>query len=105
MQLFHCGFTDIKEAIPKKTRPTLSCASTEVVYNGTGYQDARFKQALAKVNPPGWTPIAKALKSAKQDVNPLTTETIVYVVVTESKPAAETRWPKHVPSRNPISKP
>lgn len=58
----------------------VSCSSTEEVYNGTGYQDARFKQALAKVKPSGWTPIAKALKSVKQDVNPQTTETIVYVV-------------------------
>ncbi|MGA8942566.1 MAG: VWA domain-containing protein [Thermoactinomyces sp.] len=58
----------------------VSCASTEVVYNGTGYQEAMFKQALAKINPSGWTPIAKALRSVKQDVNPETTETIVYVV-------------------------
>lgn len=58
----------------------LSCSSTEEVYQGVGYQSGKFQTALDQVKPAGWTPIAKALESVKKDVDPDTTETMVYVV-------------------------
>lgn len=58
----------------------LSCGSTEVFYSQAGYEAKAFGEALAKIEPAGWTPIAKALEAVQQDIPPNTTETIVYVV-------------------------
>ncbi|MCM3145962.1 VWA domain-containing protein [Brevibacillus sp. MER 51] len=58
----------------------LSCASTETFYSETGYQKESFQQALGKVQPAGWTPIAKALQAVQEDIPAGTNETFVYVV-------------------------
>ncbi|WP_231506407.1 vWA domain-containing protein [Paenibacillus sp. UNC451MF] len=58
----------------------LSCNSTEEIFHGQGEQTNQIKEALQGVNAAGWTPIANALKSVKQDINPETTDSIVYVV-------------------------
>ncbi|MFD0717297.1 VWA domain-containing protein [Paenibacillus sp. GCM10027626] len=58
----------------------LSCNSTEEIFHGQGSQTNQMKTALQDVKPAGWTPIANALKSVKQDINPETTDSVVYVV-------------------------
>ncbi|MBN6188943.1 VWA domain-containing protein [Aneurinibacillus sp. BA2021] len=58
----------------------VSCGSTEEVYRGTGYQASELDAALGKVQPAGWTPIARALQSVREDVPADATETVVYVV-------------------------
>lgn len=58
----------------------LSCNSTEELYHSVGVHKNTFQAALQKVQPAGWTPIAKALESVKTDINPNTTDSIVYVV-------------------------
>lgn len=58
----------------------LSCESSEEIYRGQGANSPRFQSVLSNVKPAGWTPIAKALESVKQDIQPETTESIVYVV-------------------------
>lgn len=57
----------------------LSCESSERYFSGT-YDKTAFGEALGKVQPAGWTPIALALQSVKQDIPEGTDETIVYVV-------------------------
>ncbi|OZB92432.1 VWA domain-containing protein [Paenibacillus sp. XY044] len=57
-----------------------SCNSTEEIYHGQGDQTNQIKAALQGVKPSGWTPIANALKSVKEDINPETTDSVVYVV-------------------------
>ncbi|MBE9915499.1 VWA domain-containing protein [Paenibacillus donghaensis] len=58
----------------------LSCNSTEEIFHGQGVQTDQIKNALEDVNPAGWTPIANALESVKQDIDPETTDSVVYVV-------------------------
>jgi Ca-activated chloride channel family protein len=58
----------------------LSCSSTEEVFSGQGSQTNQLKTVLQGVKPAGWTPIASALESVKKDINPETTDSIVYVV-------------------------
>ncbi|CAG7614710.1 VWA domain-containing protein [Paenibacillus allorhizosphaerae] len=58
----------------------LSCNSTEEIFHGQGEQTNQIKEALNGLDPAGWTPIANALESVKQDINPETTDSIVYVV-------------------------
>ncbi|GIN84399.1 hypothetical protein J6TS2_07850 [Heyndrickxia sporothermodurans] len=58
----------------------VSCNSTKEIFHGQGDQINKMKTALQEVKPAGWTPIASALKSVKQDINPETTDSIVYVV-------------------------
>ncbi|MFD4819646.1 VWA domain-containing protein [Peribacillus butanolivorans] len=58
----------------------ISCNSTEEIFHGQGEQTNQIKTVLQGVKPAGWTPIANALKSVKQDINPETTDSIVYVV-------------------------
>ncbi|MCJ8011009.1 VWA domain-containing protein [Paenibacillus sp. KQZ6P-2] len=58
----------------------VSCNSTEEIFHGQGNQTNQIKTALQSVKPAGWTPIANALKSVKQDINPETTDSVVYVV-------------------------
>ncbi|PLT48289.1 D-amino acid dehydrogenase large subunit [Paenibacillus pasadenensis] len=58
----------------------LSCRTTEEIFHGQGVQTDQIKKALEEINPAGWTPIANALESVKQDINPETTDSVVYVV-------------------------
>ncbi|GIP26677.1 hypothetical protein J23TS9_18070 [Paenibacillus sp. J23TS9] len=58
----------------------VSCNSTEEIFHGLGDQTNQMNTALQGVKPAGWTPIANALKSVKQDINPETTDSVVYVV-------------------------
>ncbi|MGG4341559.1 VWA domain-containing protein [Paenibacillus lautus] len=58
----------------------VSCNSTEEIFHGQGNQTDQMKTALQSVKPAGWTPIANALKSVKQDIDPETTDSVVYVV-------------------------
>ncbi len=58
----------------------VSCNSTDEIFRGQGDQTNQMKTALQAVKPAGWTPIANALKSVKQDINPETTDSVVYVV-------------------------
>lgn len=57
----------------------LSCTSTENFYNGN-FEDGKFKKALEKVKPAGWTPIGLALETVKEDIPENTDDVIVYVV-------------------------
>lgn len=57
-----------------------SCNSTEEIFSGQGAQTNQLKTVLKEVKPAGWTPIANALESVKQDINPETTDSIIYVV-------------------------
>lgn len=58
----------------------VSCDSTEEIFHGQGDQTNQIKTALQGVEPAGWTPIANALHSVKEDINPETTDSVVYVV-------------------------
>ncbi|SDS42437.1 D-amino-acid dehydrogenase/Ca-activated chloride channel family protein [Paenibacillaceae bacterium GAS479] len=58
----------------------LSCNSTEEIFNAQGGGTKELKTALQGVKAAGWTPIANALKSVKKDINPETTDSVVYVV-------------------------
>jgi len=58
----------------------LSCKSTEEIFQGRGDQADQIKTVLESVNPAGWTPIANALDSVKEDIDPETTDSVVYVV-------------------------
>ncbi|CAM3439960.1 VWA domain-containing protein [Paenibacillus lupini] len=58
----------------------VSCNSTEEIFHGQGDQADQIGKALEPIKPAGWTPIANALKSVKQDINPETTNSLVYVV-------------------------
>lgn len=57
----------------------LSCSSTESFYNGQ-FEQSSFQEALKKVDGNGWTPIALALQSVKEDIPENVDEAIVYVV-------------------------
>ncbi|WP_018759042.1 vWA domain-containing protein [Paenibacillus terrigena] len=57
-----------------------SCNSTEEIFHGQGVETNQIKTVLQDIEPAGWTPIANALKSVKQDINPETTDSVVYVV-------------------------
>jgi len=58
----------------------VSCSSTEEIFHGQGEQTSQIKTVLQAIKPAGWTPIANALESVKQDIDPETTDSIVYVV-------------------------
>ncbi|GIN92626.1 hypothetical protein J22TS1_36770 [Siminovitchia terrae] len=58
----------------------LSCSSTEEIFHGQGDQTKQISKALESVKSAGWTPIANALESVKKDMNPETTDSVVYVV-------------------------
>jgi Ca-activated chloride channel homolog len=58
----------------------VSCDSTEEIFHGQGDQTNQIKTALQSVEPAGWTPIANALQSVKKDINPETTDSVVFVV-------------------------
>ncbi|MFS0862119.1 VWA domain-containing protein [Fredinandcohnia sp. 179-A 10B2 NHS] len=57
----------------------LSCGSTEVLYNDS-FEKAGFQDALGKVKPVGWTPIALGLQSVKEDIPENAGDVVVYVV-------------------------
>ncbi|GAB3820510.1 hypothetical protein GCM10028820_26680 [Tessaracoccus terricola] len=56
----------------------VSCAASELVYQGTD-PDA-VAAGIADVKPVGWTPLAKAITDAAGDIPEGTTDAIVYVV-------------------------
>lgn len=58
----------------------LSCKSTKEIFHGTGKETQHLQTALQQVKPAGWTPIANALHTVKQDIKPETTDSVVYVV-------------------------
>lgn len=47
----------------------LSCNSSDLVYELQNYDANQFDKALNKFQPAGWTPIALALKKAKEDLS------------------------------------
>lgn len=56
-----------------------SCASSDVVYDDEA-DEARFTDALDDVGPAGWTPLARAVRAAADDVPDDATDALVYVV-------------------------
>lgn len=57
----------------------LSCSSTESFYNGS-FEKGGFQEALKKVEGSGYTPIALALETVKEDIPENADEAVVYVV-------------------------
>ncbi|MEK3888005.1 vWA domain-containing protein [Bacillus sp. FSL K6-3431] len=57
----------------------LSCSSSENFYNAN-FDHQKFQQSLDKVKPAGWTPIALALETVKEDIPENTEDVVVYVV-------------------------
>ncbi|SDD07929.1 Ca-activated chloride channel family protein, partial [Melghirimyces thermohalophilus] len=58
-----------------------SCASTEEVYPRSAYSEKKFNQALDQFKPTGWTPIAKGMEEAYQDLKGADkAENLIYVV-------------------------
>lgn len=61
----------------------MSCNSSKLVYSLKPYQTGKFSESLNQFDPAGWTPIALALKKAKQDFSkyPAKSNTnIIYLV-------------------------
>lgn len=61
----------------------LSCGSNELVYGLKPYDEAGFKKALDKFSPTGWTPLAKAIELAQNDLSAFKGEkntNIIYIV-------------------------
>lgn len=60
----------------------LSCSSTELVYDLQSYNKGKFKDALDKFEPTGWTPIAKSITEAKKDFENAdsSSKNIIYIV-------------------------
>lgn len=62
---------------------SLSCSSTEVMYEANTYNEAAFSSSLGKFKPSGWTPLAASIQNAYEDLkNTATpkTENILFVV-------------------------
>ncbi|MGG3800728.1 vWA domain-containing protein [Metabacillus fastidiosus] len=62
---------------------TLSCGSTEVIYQLSPYNKEQFSTALNTFSPSGWTPLASSIAAAHNDLQTKTeedTENIVYIV-------------------------
>ena len=60
-----------------------SCAKIEEVYPLGAYEADKFKAALSKFKPAGWTPMAKAIEGVQKDFAPLAGEhntNIIYIV-------------------------
>ncbi len=61
----------------------VSCDSTEEVYALGAYDESRFKEALGRFKPTGWTPLASVIRGAGQDLSAEKGEkvkNVVYVV-------------------------
>lgn len=61
----------------------LSCESIEQVYGYDSYDEKAFQKELDKIQPSGWTPLAKALKQAEAALKEFDTEqntNLIYVV-------------------------
>ncbi|WP_195914051.1 VWA domain-containing protein [Planomicrobium sp. YIM 101495] len=61
----------------------MSCASNEVVYDLSGYNEQKFRASLDQFAPAGWTPLAGAIEAAEADLNEQKGENVrnvVYVV-------------------------
>ena len=56
-----------------------SCQSTETIYRGAP-DEQKLNQALSRIKPSGWTPIAKALAETKNDIPNDAHTAVVYVV-------------------------
>ncbi|CAM4132554.1 VWA domain-containing protein [Lederbergia lenta] len=67
------------EGTGSDTDKKLSCSSSENLYNDH-FNQKEFQQSLDKVKPAGWTPIALALESVKEDIPENTDDVVVYVV-------------------------
>lgn len=52
----------------------------EEIFQGRGEQVEKIKTVLEGIKPAEWTPIANALDSVKEDIDPETTDSVVYVV-------------------------
>lgn len=57
-----------------------SCASSEVVFEGAADEPDALSEALAGVQPVGWTPLATGIEKAVGDIPEEATDSIVYVV-------------------------
>lgn len=57
-----------------------SCASSAVVFDGASDDRAGLADALGEVSPVGWTPLARAIDDARDDIPASATDSIVYVV-------------------------
>ncbi|WP_404455276.1 VWA domain-containing protein [Virgibacillus necropolis] len=60
----------------------VSCGSTELVYDLQPYNKGKFKDALGKFEPTGWTPIANSITEAKKDFENAdsSSQNIIYIV-------------------------
>ncbi|MCS1350047.1 VWA domain-containing protein [Mechercharimyces sp. CAU 1602] len=59
---------------------SLSCNSNEMVYGMKEYDGKSFGKALDLAKPVGWTPLAKAIQSAKSDFSDGNAQNVVYIV-------------------------
>lgn len=62
---------------------SLSCKSNELVYDMGPYNEAELSNAMDKFKPAGWTPLAKAIEEAENDLSKLDGENntnIIYLV-------------------------
>lgn len=62
---------------------SLSCSSTEVMFEANTYNETTFSGALEKFKPSGWTPLAASIQKAYEDLKTNaspTTENILFVV-------------------------
>lgn len=62
---------------------SLSCSSTEVMYEANTYNETEFSSSLETFKPSGWTPLAASIQSAYEDLKKTAssnTENILFVV-------------------------
>jgi len=62
---------------------SLSCSSTEVMYQTSTYNEGAFTEALGKFKPSGWTPLAASINQAYEDLKATAsenTENILFIV-------------------------
>lgn len=61
----------------------LSCSANELIYNIKPYEPSALDRALDGLQPAGWTPLAKAIELAGQDLAPFSGETnrnVIFIV-------------------------
>lgn len=61
----------------------MSCSSIEQLYGYEKYDEGKFNQALSKLQPAGWTPIAGALEQAEKELSkldPAKNTNLIYMV-------------------------
>lgn len=72
----HKGTSDQKDK-------SISCASTEVVYPLSPYNQERFSEVLNGISPAGWTPLGASIAAAYEDLQSNSAEgmeNIIYIV-------------------------